>query len=210
MDDTHVVAVDLRRVLGLQEANRPLDGVHGQIAVVVLAGVVQLVPAVHLALAKLNHRAGVDDLPGDGVQSPARLAGDQLGGLDQIVVDGSHHQHVRQSDISAVLLHLRGDGLHGEGLAVRGHTFYQRSGLLRQGVVLAELDDLAAVLGNRVLLAELIVDQLGLRQVDQVVGVEDLHLRRHAVAGGEVRIELPVKQRKHDGQQDVISDGFHG
>ena len=123
------------------------------------AAAAQVGAAVHLALGVLHVGAAVQHLAGDGVQGAARLAAQQLGGLHQVVVDGGKQQHIGQLDEAAVLRHSRGDDAHVELLTFGGHTFGQGRGGLGQGVILAELDGLTAILGDGMLLSELVMDQ---------------------------------------------------
>ena len=191
VDDAHKAVADLVGVLGLQGPHSLLDVVHGQVAVAGCG-----FAAAHQA-GPAGHAAGVDDVgaavhhfPGDGVQSSARLVAQQLGGLHQVAVNGGQHQDVRQGDVAAVLPHLAGDGGHGQALAVGGHALLQHAQQLGQGAVLAELDDLAAILGNGVLLGKLVVYQLGQGVVDQVVAVIYLHLVGQAVGMGGLGVQV--------------------
>nr|DAR10816.1 MAG TPA: hypothetical protein [Caudoviricetes sp.] len=227
MDDAHIVAVDLGSVLRLQSAHGLLDGIHGQIVVLALGGAAanQIGAGSHGAVGVLDNGTGVQDVAGDGVQRASGLRGDQLGGLHHVVVDGCQDQHIGQGDVAAVLLHGGLQLLHVQALAVRGHAFGKGGGHLRQGIILAELNGLTAVLGNGVLLAKLVMHQLRFCQIDQIVGVIGLHLRRQVLAVARLGsgVGLHVRENLHEHREhkqsvhrvasllSVKSDGFpHG
>nr|DAT63507.1 MAG TPA: hypothetical protein [Caudoviricetes sp.] len=203
MDDAHIVAVDLGSVLRLQSAHGLLDGVHGQIVVLALGGAAahQIGAGSHRAVGVLDNGTGVQNVAGDGVQGASGLRGNQLGGLHHVVVDGCQNQHIGQGNVAAVLLHGGLQLLHVQALAVRGHAFGKGGGHLREGVILAELNGLAAVLGDGVLLAKLVMHKLRLCQVDQIVGVIGLHLRRQVLAvarlGSGVGLHVREDLHKH-------------
>lgn len=213
VDDARVVAVDLGRVHHLEVTDSAAHGVHGQVVVLAVGGAAaaQVGAAVHLALGVLHVGAAVQHLAGDGVQGAARLAAQQLGGLHQVVVDGGKQQHIGQLDEAAVLRHSRGDDAHVELLTFGGHTFGQGRGGLGQGVILAELDGLTAILGDGMLLSELVMDQQRLRHINEIVGVEGFHLAGKVVPGGCAGrlVDDCIKQVQHDGQQNEFADGVH-
>nr|DAR49811.1 MAG TPA: hypothetical protein [Caudoviricetes sp.] len=224
VDDAHVITVDLGSILGLQGAHSLLDGVHSQIVVLAFGGAAahQIGAGSHRAVGILDNSTGVQNVAGNGVQRATGLRGDQLGGLHHVVVDGCQNQHIGQGDIAAVLLHGGLQLLHVQALAVGGHAFRQSGGHLRQGVILAELNGLAAVLGDGVLLAKLVMHQLRFCQIDQIVGVISLHLRRQVLTLARLGsgVSLHVREDLHEHREhkqsvhrvasllSVKSDGF--
>ena len=130
-------------------------------------------------------------IAGDAVHGAARLAGQHTGGLHHVVVNGGHLQHVGQRGPAAVLVQVAGDGGHVQGLTVGGHALGQGRGGLGQAVVLAELDGLAAVLGHRVVIRELVMHQTRLCLVDETLLIEGLHLLGH---GGRGVLQVVGKQ----------------
>ena len=197
MDDAHIVAVDLGSVLSLQETDSLADVVDGQH----IAGI--QIAAGRNTASILHHSTGIEHLTGDGIQGAASLRGDSLGGLHQHGIDGGQVQHIGDGHITTILLDGSLDGAHGQALAVGSHTLGDGGEHLGQSVPLAELDGLTAMLGDGVLLAELVMDQLRLHQVDQIVAVEGLHLARHAVGGGDLGVHVS-KQLKVEQKVDVV------
>ena len=194
MDDGHKAVADLFRVLGLQGADGLLDVIHLQVVRQRVAG--------RYAARIDDVGAAVQYLSGDGVQRCAGLGAQQLGSLHQVVVDGGQQQHIGQGDVTTVLRHSGLDGGHSKALAVRRDTLRQRSQHLGQGAVLAELDGLAAVLGDGVLLAELVMDQLGNSVIDEIIAVIGLHLVRQRAGAGGLGVgrackQLQVKRKGH-------------
>nr|DAV89133.1 MAG TPA: hypothetical protein [Caudoviricetes sp.] len=170
------------------------------------AGLVQTGAAGHGRLGAVgtllgrieNVGAARQHIAGDAVHGAARLAGQHTGGLHDVVVDGGHLQHIGQRGPAAILVQVAGDGGHVQGLAVGGHTLGQRGGGLGQAVVLAELDGLAAVLGHRVVIRKLVVDEARLSLVDEALLIEGLHLGGHGAGGivqrgGRVGEQLEVE-----------------
>ena len=186
--DGHIAVTDGVRVLGLQQGHGLVDHVHGQ-----LRSLVQACAAAHGRLHAVGHLgridhvgAAVQDVAHDGVHGAAALACQQVRGLHHVVVDGGQVQHVGQGHPAAVLVHVCGHRGHGQGLARRGHAFGQGLGGLRQRRVLAELDGLAVVGRDGVAVAELVMHQCRLCQVQQGLLVVGLHFSGHAAGGGGV------------------------
>nr|DAI42786.1 MAG TPA: hypothetical protein [Caudoviricetes sp.] len=195
MDNGHIVAVDGRCVHGLELAHRPADVVHGEDVVVADRGRAahQVCLVGNAGCAVIHIGAAVEDFPGDGVQRPARLGGQQFACLHEVVVDGRQLQHIRQRHIAAILGDGGRDVGHIQLLAVGGNALGQRRQRLGQAGILAELNGLAAVLGDGPLLAELVMHQRGLRKIDQVLVVIGLHLHAQAGAGGGLRGHIGVQ-----------------
>nr|DAI02735.1 MAG TPA: hypothetical protein [Caudoviricetes sp.] len=209
VDDTGKVAVDLLRVHDLQGAYSLADVIHRQV-LVVLGGAV----AAHQLRAILRttgvHHVGAasQHLAGDGVGGTAGLRCQQAGGLHQVVVDGRQLQNIGQLDVAAVLLDGGADHAHAQLLTGGGHTFCQGHQRLGQTVVLSELDGFTAVLGDGVLLAKLVMDQLRLGEVDEAHRVIHLHLV--AQTGIQRGIGVCVKQVQHHRHQvQVVVNCVH-
>ena len=150
-------------------------------------------------LGRIDHiGAARQHIAGNAVHGAACLTCQHTGGLHHIVVNGGHLQHVGQRSPAAVLVQIAGDGGHIQRLTVRGHALGQRSGCLRQAVVLAELNGLAAVLGHRVVVRKLVVYQTRLCLIDETLLIEGLHLFRHGSGGVQVfRKQLDVEILVH-------------
>ena len=184
VDDGHIALADGVGILGLQGSGRLVDEIGRQ-----HTGGGQIGAAGHRGVA----RRRVDDvgaarqhLAGHGVQRAARLGCQHLGRLGDVVVDGGQLQHVGDGCPAAVLLHGGGQGGDGQGLSIGGHALGQRFGGLGQALVLAELDVLAVVGRDGVLVAELVMHQQRLRLVQQTLLVVGLHLGAHAGRAGVV------------------------
>ena len=189
MDNGNILAVDGGRVLGSQLCHHLLQHLHGE-----LGGSVQIRAGGHGGLYAADNLgavghvgAGLKHVADHGVQGSAGLTAQELGRLQNGVVQGGQLQHVGLGDEVAVLGHGRGDGAHVQGLAVRGNALSQRSQRLGKGRELTELNGLAAVCGDGTLLTELVMYQLGLSLVNEGHVVEGLHFGRQVVAGGRVR-----------------------
>ena len=185
MDDGDVAAINGVGVHGLELGRRLHDEFAGQ-----LGRLVQIGAALHLGLYAVGHLGRVDDIGAahkdvahHAVDGAARLRGKDLGGLNDVVVDGGQLQRVGDGGPAAVLLHLCRHGGDVQVLAVGGHALGQRRGRLGQTVVLAELDGLAAVGRDGVLIAELVVHQCRFRLIQQPLLVVGLHLGAHAGCG---------------------------
>ena len=209
MDDGNILATDGGRVLASQLGHNLVDHIHGQ-----LAGEVQSGTRGNLGLGTVSSHlgavgdigAGVQHITGDGVQSQTSLAAQDLGSLQNGVVQSGQLQHIRLGDVVTVLSHSSGDGGHIQALAIRGDTFSQRSQSLGQAGELTELDGLTAALGNGALLGELIVDQVGLSLIQQGHVVESLHF--HGQTGEQSGLQLICEQLQAvDNHSD---DVFHG
>ena len=189
MDDGNEGVADLLSVLGLQSAGGLLDVHDGQVVSQSITG--------SDAAGIDNVGTAVQHLAGDGVQSGTGLGAQQLGSLHQVVVDGSQQQHIGQGDVAAVLVDSCLDDGHSEVLAVRSDTLSQRSQHLGQGAVLSELDGLTTILGNGVLLAELVMHQLGFSVIDQIIAVKHLHLVRERGGAGGLGVHLSKQLQVH-------------
>nr|DAR39467.1 MAG TPA: hypothetical protein [Caudoviricetes sp.] len=189
VDDGDVAVADGVGVHGAKLGGGSEEQLRGQ-----GAGLVQIGAALHNGLGAVRRHLGrIDDIgaagqhiAGDAVHGAARLTGQHAGGLYHIVVDGGHLQLVGQRGPAAVLVQIAGDGGHVQGLTVGGHALGQRGGRLGQAVVLAELDGLAAVLGHRVVIRKLVMDEARLGLIDEALLIEGLHLGGHAGGAGGV------------------------
>ena len=184
VDDSNVTLADGVGILGFQGSGRLVDEVGRQ-----HTGGGQIGAAGHSGVA----RRRVDDvgaacqhLAGHGVQRTARLRCQYLGRLSDVVVDGSQLQHVGDGCPAAVLLHGGGHGGDGQGLCIGGHALGQRFGGLGQALVLAELDGLAVVGRDGILVAKLVMHQQRLCLVQQTLLVVGLHFGAHASRTGVV------------------------
>ena len=203
MDDAHIGAVIHGGVLDLEVTDGHLNGPDSHVVVFGGVGIAahQVCPGVDLTLGILDVGAGHQNVTGDGVQGKTGLIGQDALSLGENGVDGQKIHLVGDGHIVSVLLDGGGDGRHGQLLAVGGHTFGQLSGGLCQGRELAELDGLAAVPGDRPLLAELVMHQKGLCQVDEAVVVVGFHL--HRKLGGDVGVGVSVKPGQVGGPDPV-------
>ena len=203
VDDDRERAVDAAAVGVFECAHGAADAVDGQVVVVGSAGIAaaQQVAGGHGFVGVLHVVAADEHLARDGVERASGLRAEQLCGHCEVVVDGGQQQQVAHLDVAAVLAHGRLDGAHAQALAVGGHAFGQGGQRLAERGEAAKLDRLAAVCGDGVLLCELIVHELGLGRVDEVVGIERLHLLGQALLGGHLRV--CVKQAQ------VHADVFH-
>nr|DAE87973.1 MAG TPA: hypothetical protein [Caudoviricetes sp.] len=194
----HKAVADGVGVLALQQCHGLIDQIHRQ-----LCSGIQIRTAGHGGLRaggdlrRIDHvGAAVQDIAHHGVHGAAALAGQNVGGLHHVVVDGGQVQHVGQCHPAAVLVHLCGDGGHLQCLSVRGHALGQRGSCLRQAVVPAELNGLAVVRRDGVAVAELVMHQRRLCQIQQGLLVVGLHLGGHACRAGGV-LQLGACVRKH-------------
>ena len=136
--------------------------------------------------------AAVEHLAGDGVKRSSRLRTEKLGRLNEIVVNRGEKKHIGKLNKAAVLLDLLRNNRHRELLTVGSNTLGERHEHLGKRVVLAELDLLTAVFGDRLLLTKLIVDQLGLCKINEIVRVVGSHLMGETSAFGESGIHTRV------------------
>ena len=194
VNDAGVGAVDLFRVLVLQRADGALDALHRHIMVAGGIAAAKQITGIHGIGAVLHVGAAAKHLTGDGIQRSARLRAEQLGRHDQIVIHGGEQQQVGELHVAAVLVHRCLDHAHIQALTRGGHSLGKGFGQLGQRIVLAELDRLAAMLRDGMLLSKLIVDQIGLGIVDQIVGVVGAHLLREP---------LPRRMRGHGAGGDI-------
>ena len=203
VDDDRERAVDAAAVGVFERAHGAADAVDGQVVVVgrICIAALQQVARGHGLVGVLHVVAADEHLARDRVERAAGLRAEQLRGHGEIVVDGGQQQQVAHLDVAAVLAHGRLDGGHAQALAVGGHALGQGGQRLTERGKAAELDRLAAVCGDGVLLRELVVHELGLGRVDEVVRVERLHLLGQALLGGHLRV--CVKQAQ------VHADVFH-
>ena len=178
MDDGHILATDGGCILRSQLGNNLLHNLNGE-----LAGVVQTGTRGNSRLSAVSSNLGavgdigglVQDVTHDSVQSDTSLTAQQLGSLQNGVVQRGQLQNIRLSDVVTVLSDFSGDGADFQGLAIRSDTFSDGGQGLGQRCELTELDGLTTVLGDRTLLTELIVNQIGLSLIDQSHVVEGLH-----------------------------------
>ena len=203
VDDDRERAVDAAAVGVFECAHGAADAVDGQVVVVGSAGIAaaQQVAGGHGFVGVLHVVAADEHLARDGVERASGLCAEQLRGHGEVVVDGGQQQQVAHLDVAAVLTHGRLNGAHAQTLPVGGHALGQSGQRLAERGEAAKLDRLAAVCGDGVLLRELIVHELGLGRVDEVVGIERLHLLGQALLGGHLRV--CVKQAQ------VHADVFH-
>ena len=199
VDDAHKAGADGVSVHGLQLGGRTGDQVAGQLAGRVQGGAAghSGLRAAFADLGRIDHiGAARQHITHDGVQGAARLAGNDLGCLQDVVINGGQLQRVGNGHPAAVLPDFSGNGGNVHGLAVRGHTLGQRSGGLGQAVILAEFDVLAAVGRNGIRVAELVMHQGRLCLVDQALLVKGFHLGTHAGCAGGVLV-LGAGRCKH-------------
>ena len=193
MDNADKVAASARDALGFVVAEGqscPTDGFTGEVVVVGAGGVEgdEQFAGGFGAGAELDGVAAVQDFTGDGVEGLASLVAEKGRAFLDRRVDGRHVQDVGILEVAAVLGDCRIDGCRCEFLAVRGDTFRQRGQRFAERGELAELDDLAAVLRQRALLAELVVDQLGFGVFQKGFVIVGLHFDGHAAVAGDVGV----------------------
>ena len=188
MDDAYEVAVDLLGVHDLQITDSLSDAVHSQ-----LVGSIQGRSGGVSTFRILYVGTADEYFPDYGIQGSASLACQELGRLDLVVVDRGPQQHIGQFDVAAILTDDCGHDAHRELLAGGSYAFSQRRESLGQRRVLAELDLFTAILRNRLLLAELVMDQIRFSEIDQIVAVVGLHFIGKTRIRGDVRVVEQVK-----------------
>ena len=198
MDDSHILATDGGCVLSSQLGDNLLNHIHGEQAIVGQRRTRGNSSTICLG-AVGNIGAGVQDITDDGVQSQTCLTTQQLGSLQDGVVQSGQLKDIGLGDEVAVLSHLSGDGADLQGLAVRSDTFGQGGQSLSQRGELTELNGLTAIGRDGTLLTELIVNQVSLSLVNQGHIVEGLHFGRQTLMQGGLHIskELQVDVLKH-------------
>ena len=153
-------------------------------------------------------RAAVDDITGDDIDGVASLIAKQFASLDNVVVDGGGLEHIGDRNIVAVLGNSRRDLGDGQLLAGRGHAFGDGRGGVGQRAVLAESDDLAAALGDRTLLAKLVMDQVRFGVDQKIPIIEGLHFGRHTAVAGYVGVQVMQSHNQGD-DHDVFQSFRH-
>ena len=209
MDDTGIVAVDSRSVHNSEVSYGHSDSLYGEVVVIGSGSTAAYegVSGRYLAFSILNVGAAVEYFSNNGIENPASLGSEELGSLDEVVVDSSQKEYVGKLDVVAVLSYSRGEVGYVELLAGRGNAFSQRSERLSERAVLPELDGLAAILRNGMLLAELVVHELRLSEIDEIIAVIGFHFHGQVLAGAGLRGDVGIVEKVEIYSVKIVEHG---
>ena len=103
MDNSHVISVDLLRILFFQISYSHLNCFYSQFVLIV-----QRRSGCHLPFRVAHNCSGIQNLSCDGVQCHSGIRSKQIKRLNHVVVNRRKQQHIRQRDPVSILFYRTG------------------------------------------------------------------------------------------------------